>query len=69
MQDLLDDFRGQAQGYPAAGSFCGWFIEEHGLKNLKLLYPSKHLDDAARAAVGKDMAELDAAWRKFLRGL
>lgn len=67
MADLLSDFRGQAAGYPAAGSFCGWFLEVHGLEDLRALYPRKDLDSAATAAVGQDMAELETAWHAFLR--
>ena len=67
MDELLGDFRGQTSGYPAAGSFCGWLIETHGLDALSRLYPSKDLDAAAQAALGRSMADLDTAWRRSLQ--
>ena len=67
MEALLGDFRGQTQGYPAAGSFCGWFIETHGLDALRRLYPRKDLDAATNAVLGQSMSELDTAWRSFLQ--
>lgn len=63
---LLADFRGQERGYPAAGSFCGWLLETHGLAAMRALYPRKDLDAAARATLGRGIAELDTDWRAFL---
>lgn len=63
---LLDDFRAQEQGYPAAGSFVGWILETYGLDALRRLYPVRDLRAAFPQVVGKSVAELEEAWRAAL---
>jgi len=69
MAALLDSFRAQEQGYPAAGSFTGWLLDTHGLDTLRRMYPRKDLDAHARVVLGQTMQKLDTAWREFLRAL
>ena len=65
---LVDDFAAQAQGYPAAGSFCGWLIEAHGIGRFREVYATADPRAALRGALGKELEELDAAWRAYLTG-
>ncbi|MCB9898656.1 MAG: hypothetical protein H6825_11690 [Planctomycetes bacterium] len=63
---LLDDFRAQAAGYPAAGSFCGYVIATYGMDAFRRLYPLGDLRAAAPSVLGADLADVDGQWRKFL---
>ncbi len=67
VDDLLQRFRQQEAGYPAAGSFCGFLIDTHGLEAFKEIYP---LDDpSAKLAelVGESFTDMQPAWHEHLR--
>jgi len=64
---LVGDFRAQSEGYPSAGSFCGFFLETYGLEAFKRLYPLGDPSAAAKEAVGKTFPEMDAEWREYLK--
>jgi hypothetical protein len=66
MKDLLGAFRDQENGYPAAGSFCGYLIETYGIEKFRELYPSTDPSAAAQSLLGKDFEAIDADWRGFL---
>jgi hypothetical protein len=63
---LLTRFRDEASAYPAAGSFCGYLIEKHGLGAFKKLYPLPDPARASREVLGASLEDVDAAWRKSL---
>jgi hypothetical protein len=69
MDGLLKDFRSQPSAYPAAGSFCGWLLETHGLPAFRRFYPLSDPAAAAPAVLKQDWAAVDAAWRAFLGSL
>lgn len=52
-----------SRGYAAAGSFCQWIRDTFGKERLRLAY---HQGDVAMA-VGSPLADLDKAWREYLR--
>jgi hypothetical protein len=66
MEALTGAFREQEQGYPAAGSFCGFVIETYGVERFKRLYAANDPAAAAASVLGKSLADLDADWREFL---
>jgi hypothetical protein len=66
MKDLLEKFRDQANGYPAAGSFCGYLIETYGIAKFRELYPSSDPNTQAASVLGKSFEAIDADWRAFL---
>ena len=66
MEALLKEFRQQAKGYPAAGSFCGWLLQTHGLDAFSRLYPLSDPAAAAPAILKQPWTDVDAAWRAFL---
>jgi hypothetical protein len=66
MKDLLEKFRDQANGYPAAGSFCGYLIETYGIEKFRELYPSSDPNAQAASVLGKSFDAIDADWRAFL---
>ena len=63
---LLSDFGAQSNSYPASGSFCGWFIAEHGLEAFKEVYPLTDPSARAKELVGKDFEEMEADWHAEL---
>ncbi len=67
VQDLLGRFRELENGYPAAGSFCGFLLETYGLDVFKALYP---LEDPSAKLVELEQVsfvELEPAWHEHLR--
>jgi hypothetical protein len=69
MNALLKDFRGQEQGYAAAGSFCGWLLQSGGLEAFRRLYPISDPAAASLAVLKKPWATVDAEWRAYLASL
>lgn len=67
MKALLGAFRDQPQGYPAAGSFCGWLLDTHGILKFKRLYTQTEPDASSTSVLGKSWDEIDADWRAFLK--
>jgi hypothetical protein len=67
MKALLEDFRGQANGYPAAGSFCGYLVEMFGMEKFKQLYPMTDPAAGAESVLGKSLEAVDADWRESLK--
>jgi len=58
----LSDFRSQANSYPASGSFCGWFIAEHGLESFKAMYPLPDPSAKAEELFGRRLEDMEADW-------
>jgi len=67
MKELIEDFRSQSQGYPAAGSFCGYLIATHGLEEFKRIYTSKDPSADLATHVGESFLDLEAGWHEHLR--
>ena len=67
MADLLARFRDQAQAYPAAGSFCGHLLAEHGLDVFKELYPLGSPSARAKELVGASFEDMEAGWHAMLQ--
>ncbi len=63
---LLSDFGNQSNSYPASGSFCGWFIAEHGLEPFKAIYPLKDPSTKAEELLGRRLEEMEADWHAEL---
>ncbi len=65
--DMLERFGELENGYPAAGSFCGFLIETQGLEVFKALYPLE--DPSAKLAElkGASFLDLEPAWHEHLR--
>jgi RNA polymerase sigma-70 factor (ECF subfamily) len=68
MKQLLEAFRAQTNGYPAAGSFCGYLIEMYGIAKFKELYPMTDPAGASNQVLGKGFDAVDEEWRTFLKG-
>jgi hypothetical protein len=63
---MLTDFRAEKDGYPAAGSLCGFLIEAYGLEKFERLYAHPNTNEFAKSLLGSSLEDLDAAWREFL---
>ncbi len=63
---LLQDFRAQANSYPASGSFCGWFLSTHGLEVFKQIYPLANPSSRAKELTGESFVEMESAWHAEL---
>ncbi len=65
--DLVQRFREQELGYPAAGSFTGFLIQAHGLEVFKQLYPLE--DPSARLVelAGASFQDLEPLWHDHLK--
>ncbi|MEM7248049.1 MAG: hypothetical protein AAF533_22140 [Acidobacteriota bacterium] len=48
--------------YRASGSFIGWLYQQHGPEPLRRAYPLGRFEKV----YGRDLATLDAEWRRFL---
>ena len=59
---LVSDFRAQSNSYPASGSFCGWFLAEHGLEVFKSLYPLTDPSAQAKELLGRRFEEMETDW-------
>ncbi len=66
MADLLGRFRELGQGYPAAGSFCGYLLDTFGLETFKRIYPSKDPSADLVQLEGKSFAGLESGWHEEL---
>ena len=66
VQELLDAFRDQDMGYPAAGSFTGFLIDAHGLELFKEIYPLEDPSARAKELVGKSFVEMEPDWHAQL---
>jgi hypothetical protein len=66
LADLLGRFRELEQGYPAAGSFCGFLLGRRGRDAFRRLYLQPDPAAAAREALGESLEDVDAAWRTLL---
>ena len=64
--DLLGRFRELDQGYPAAGSFCGFLLEREGLATFKTLYPEKDPSARLEGLSGQRLEELEPDWHALL---
>lgn len=65
--DMLTRFRQLDQGYPAAGSFCGFLLETYGLERFKQLYPLADPSAKLHELEGQRFEDLEAAWHERLR--
>ncbi|MEW6741695.1 MAG: hypothetical protein AB1486_02955 [Planctomycetota bacterium] len=63
---MLTAFWDQQQGYPAAGSFCGYLIETFGIERFKKLYPLTDPAAAATDILGKSLDTIEQDWCAFL---
>jgi len=66
-KQLLEEFRNQANGYAAAGSFCGYLVETFGIEKFKQLYVRTDPAEISSAVLGKSFEDVDADWRAFLK--
>ena len=67
VERLLTAFREEPNGYPAAGSFCGFLIETHGLELFKEVYPLEDPSARAKELVGQSFVEMEADWHALLQ--
>jgi hypothetical protein len=66
VDDLFERFRELPAGYAAAGSLCGWLIEQHGMDAFTRLYLSTDPRALAPHVIGTDFAAVEQAWRAWL---
>ena len=66
VERLLSAFREEPNGYPAAGSFCGFLIEAHGLELFKEIYPLQDPSAGASERLGQSLVEMEADWHSLL---
>lgn len=66
VERLLSAFREESNGYPAAGSFCGFLLEAHGLELFKQVYPLEDPSAKAKELVGLSFPEMEADWHELL---
>ena len=66
VRDLVERFREQDAGYPAAGSFCGYLIDEHGLEVFKEIYPLDDPSERLRELVDVGFEDLEPGWHALL---
>jgi hypothetical protein len=64
---MLQDFRKQENGYPAAGSFCGFLIENYGIEKFKKLYVQTDPAAAAPEVLGDPLDEIEKRWLAKLK--
>lgn len=65
--DLVQGLREQDRAYPAAGSFCGFLIETHGLEVFKELYPLEDPSARLLELAGASFLDLEPAWHEHLK--
>jgi hypothetical protein len=64
---MLKDFRKQENGYPAAGSFCGFVIETYGIEKFKRLYVQTDPAAVAQDVLGAPLDEIEKSWLTKLK--
>jgi hypothetical protein len=64
---MLQDFGKQENGYPAAGSFCGFVIETYGIEKFKRLYVQTDPAAAAQDVLGSSLDEVEKNWLAKLK--
>lgn len=67
VDEMLHDFRKQENGYPAAGSFCGFVIETYGIDKFKKLYVLTDPAAAAQEVLGASFDEVEKGWLAKLK--
>jgi hypothetical protein len=66
LKSLVEEFREQELGYPAAGSFCGFLIETYGLEKFKEMYPTADAPAAFLKVLEMSLDDLERKWHEFL---
>jgi len=67
VKDLLERFRELDAGYPAAGSFCGFFLEQFDLETFKKIYTSPDPSAALQELEGQRFEDLEGKWHERIR--